>query len=50
MDNRLRFLYRMVTELWGRMTKLEPGMERPVQAKEEYGWQIRRIIQERDVE
>ena len=28
----------------------EPGMEKPVQAKEEYDWQIRSPMQKRDVE
>ena len=28
----------------------EPGMEKPVQAKEEYDWQIRHTIQKRDAD
>ena len=32
MDNRLRFLYYTVTELWDAEREREPGMERPVQA------------------
>ena len=34
MDNRLRFLYRMISELGGHRKGREPEMERPVQAKE----------------
>ena len=34
MDNRLIFLYHMISELWGRKERMEePGMEKPVQVR-----------------
>ena len=48
MDNRLKFLYCVITELWGRMWKVEPGNGIPGQAKELVDRQIRPSRQKRD--
>ena len=50
MDNRLKFLYCDISELWGHSGKHEPEKENPVQAPEEYGRQIRHAIQKCDAE
>ena len=50
MDNRWRFLYYDMTELWGHVQRAEAGNGIPVQARYQYGRKIRRAMGRRDVE
>ena len=50
MDNRLRFLYCVRTELWGHVWKAQPGNGIPGQAKEESHRKNRVTIQRRDAD
>ena len=44
MDNRLRFLYRMASEMWGRRRITGAGNgETGASAKAKLGWQIRPV-------
>ena len=50
MDNRWRFLYYDMTELWGHVQRAEAGNGIPVQAGYQPLWQIRVAMGSRDAE
>ena len=62
MDNRLKFLYRIYSEMWGHgkgsgagngkpgASEVVSGLENPVQAEEEMCRKSRTLIQRRDVD
>ena len=50
MDNRWRFLYYDMTELWGHVQRAEAGNGIPVQAGYQSLWQIRVAMGSRDAE
>ena len=49
MDNRLRFLYHVSSELWGHRRKADREGNTGA-SEEESGWQIRRTIRRRDAD
>ena len=50
MDNRLRFLYCDMTELWGHVWRAQPGNGIPGQAKEGSDRKNRQTTQKRDAD
>ena len=50
MDNRWRFLYYDMTELWGHVQRAEAGNGIPVQARYQSHWKNRVAIQRRDAD
>ena len=50
MDNRWRFLYYDMTELWGHVQRAEAGNGIPVQAGYQSHWKNRVAIQRRDAD
>ena len=50
MDNRWRFLYYDMTELWGHVQRAEAGNGIPVQAGYQSHWKIRAAMGRRDAE
>ncbi len=50
MDNRLRFLYYDMTELWGHVQRAEAGNGKPGASEVPVHWKIRAAMGRRDAE